>query len=88
MTLFLEGSSCQGVAACCLPDKSCSDLDATCCQAQGGIPDSAALLCDDEDFFGCVAPIPTVSEWGFVVLTLLTLTGAKLAFRHRSSERI
>jgi len=27
--------------------------------------------------------IPTVSEWGLVILALLLLTGAKLAFRHR-----
>jgi len=83
---FGQGTVCQGVAACCLPDESCIDVDVTCCQAQGGIPESAGLLCNDEDFFGCVVPIPTVSAWGLIVLTLLTLTGAKLAFRSRKSE--
>jgi IPTL-CTERM motif len=29
-------------------------------------------------------PIPTVSEWGLVVLTLLLLSGAKIAFKERS----
>jgi hypothetical protein len=29
-------------------------------------------------------PIPTVSEWGLVVLTLLLLSGAKIAFNGRS----
>ena len=28
-------------------------------------------------------PIPTVSEWGLVVLTLLLLTGAKIYFGRR-----
>jgi hypothetical protein len=84
---FAQGAMCQGVAACCLPDESCIDMDVTCCQAQGGVPDSAGFLCNDEGFFGCVAPIPTVSEWGLVILTLLTLIGAKLAFRPRNSER-
>jgi len=82
---FAQGAVCQGVTACCLSDESCIDTDVTCCQAQGGISDSAGFLCNDEDFFGCAATIPTVSEWGLVVLTLLTLTGAKLAFRPRTT---
>ena len=80
---FHPGAICQGVSACCLPDQSCVDLDATCCHALGGIPAGAGLLCDNDEFPGCVAAIPTVSAWGLLVLTLLTLTGAKLAFRPR-----
>jgi len=83
---FVQGAVCEGVAACCLPDESCVDVDATCCQAQGGIPDIAGVLCNDDDFFGCVVPIPAVSAWGLFVLTLLTLTAAKLAFRARQPE--
>jgi hypothetical protein len=30
--------------------------------------------------------IPTVSEWGLVVMTLLLLTGAKIYFGRRGSE--
>lgn len=30
--------------------------------------------------------IPTVSEWGLVVMTLLLLTGAKFYFGRRRSE--
>jgi len=83
---FVPGGECQGVTACCLPDESCVDLDATCCQAANGIPTPTGLLCADEDLPNCAAPIPTVSAWGFIVLTLLTLTGAKLAFRSRSQN--
>jgi hypothetical protein len=31
-------------------------------------------------------PIPTVSEWGILILTLSLLTGAKLRFGHRSAN--
>jgi hypothetical protein len=39
---------------------------------------------DDSVFFpGCVGAIPTVSEWGMVVLALLLLAGAKVYFGRR-----
>jgi len=34
----------------------------------------------------CFVVIPTVSEWGLVILTLLLLTGAKIYFGHRPFE--
>jgi hypothetical protein len=33
----------------------------------------------------CAAPIPTVSEWGLVILALSLLTGAKLRFGRRTA---
>jgi len=34
----------------------------------------------------CFVVIPTVSEWGLVILTLLLLTGAKVFFGRRRVE--
>jgi len=42
---------------------------------------------DDAVFFpGCVGAIPTVSEWGMVVLALLLLAGAKVYFGRRTVQ--
>jgi hypothetical protein len=35
----------------------------------------------------CGAPIPTVSEWGIVILTLSLLTGAKLRFGRKTAPQ-
>ncbi len=36
----------------------------------------------------CITAIPTVSEWGLVVMTLLLLTGIKIKFGGRRSEPV
>jgi len=83
---FLYGAACEGVAACCLPDESCIEVDAACCRALGGNPARPGLPCGDDGFHPCAVPIPTVSGWGILVMTLLTLVGAKLAFRSRQAN--
>ena len=41
-----DGTMCEGMEACCLPDGTCVDADALCCRNElGGIPAGAATLC-------------------------------------------
>ena len=67
--LCTNGLSDSGTSAigCVAEESGCSDL----CQAQGGLQ---SFQCD----LGLCASIPTVSEWGLVVMTLLLLTGGSL----------
>ena len=42
--------------------------------------------CEDPDCgldLACMGIVPTVSDWGLVILTLLLLTGAKVYFGHQ-----
>jgi len=84
---WTEGAACVDVA--------CEAVTGACCDHDpfGACTDGvtrAACACPTCDWLklgscselDCVhAPIPTVGEWGLMVLTLLLLTGAKLAFR-------
>jgi len=45
-----------------------------CGENQRGVDTGECLEC---------APVPTISEWGLVILTLLLLTGAKVYFLNR-----
>jgi len=70
-----------------------------CCDPNGGCEDNVVEFgCSTERFYEgqtcedvvtaglCAAPsIPTVSEWGLVVLTLLLLIGAKIYFARRET---
>ncbi len=82
------------VQACCLPDGSCVEDDPICCADRGGAP-SGPTVCpgdsppcsgdqnDDGVDDACEPTIPTVSEWGLVVLALLLLVSAKICFARR-----
>jgi hypothetical protein len=65
-----DGLFCNGVESC--------DPQAGC--VAGAPPCDAAQTCyeDKDDCFDNT--IPAVSEWGLVILTLLLLTSAKVAF--------
>ncbi len=68
-----------GICGCNRDDFADSDND--------GVPDcdDQCLGADDSIFApDCVGAIPTVSEWGLVVLTLLLLISGKLYFGRRS----
>ena len=43
-----DGTECQGKEACCLPDGTCSELDAICCEEEGGIPQGPNSRCDTD----------------------------------------
>lgn len=73
--VFAIGGDCNNKSN---PD-ACDIADGTSNDANGnGIPDE----CDDE-----FPTIPTVSEWGLVIMTLLLLTGAKIYFGRRGVTR-
>ena len=59
--------------ACCLPDQTCQDgLTPSECDAQKGTHQGGCTECTGEPG-ECPTPIPTVSEWGVVVMSLLVL---------------
>jgi hypothetical protein len=72
--LCTDGLSDSGTSAigCVGEESGCNDL----CQAHGGLQ---SFQCD----LGPCASIPTVSEWGVVVMLLLTLTAGTLILRAR-----
>ncbi len=80
-----EGPCAPDLGACCRHDAFTPCLDATAlsaCQCTGCIWHKS-LLCAEVD---CpVTPIPTSSEWGMVILTLLLLTAAKVVSHHRAT---
>ena len=85
---------CEGQGACCLPDGSCADgLTTTECGTVGGAHRGDGTTClGDTDANGIddaceEQPIPTVSEWGLVVMVLLLLAGGKVYFGRRRSAR-
>ncbi|MBI3834172.1 MAG: IPTL-CTERM sorting domain-containing protein [Planctomycetes bacterium] len=63
---------CNGVEVCTL----------TGC-APGEPPCGFGETCDETDDSCGLTPIPTVSQWGLAVLTLLLAIGAKIGFRRR-----
>ena len=72
----------HGICGCGLDDNADADGD--------GVPDCIDQCpgVDDAVFApGCQDAIPTVSEWGLVVLTLLLLTGAKVHFGRKRAVR-
>jgi len=90
---FLGGETCSGDI-----DADCGDITGACCDrdAFGGECRDGVLRRDCDctpcdwrpnercaDFTCAHAAIPTVSHWGLVIMTLLLLTGAKVAFGPR-----
>jgi hypothetical protein len=71
-----DGLFCNGPEGCD-PDTGCFD-NADPCDA-----DTQTCYEDKDDCFDHI--IPTVSEWGLVILTLLLLTGAKVYFSRRQA---
>ena len=59
----------QSAIGCVAEESGCSDL----CQAHGGLQ---SFQCD----LGPCASIPTVSEWGMILMTLLVLTAGTVVF--------
>jgi len=80
-----EPGDCTEPHACCLPDGTCIVVDPVVCQRDGGDPQAELVCAGDANGNGiddlCDQPgIPTVSEWGLLVLALLLLTGAKIGY--------
>jgi len=80
---LIAGVPSQTPEACCLPNYSCVELTMDACVTQGGDPQGAGSDCVSSP---CPVPagIPTTSEWGLAVLTLLVLAAGSLVIRNRS----
>ncbi len=72
--------------ACCLGVDECIDgVGQLTCQSQQGVFLGPGTSCAAQgDTCSALTLIPTVSQWGLLVLTLLLLTAGKLYFRFRS----
>lgn len=91
--VWWEGRTCDGLpqachavpGACCDPDAfgSCTETTWMACDCPTCVWHKLQTCNDIECSHGA---IPTVSEWGLVVLTLLLLTGAKIYSGWRWSE--
>ena len=72
--------------ACCMPGGECENSEADTCAALGGIPRSEVCLGDvNENGIddACEPLVPTVSEWGLLAMTLLTLTAGTVVLMRR-----
>ncbi len=79
--------------ACCFPDGTCSDITEIDCNAQGGVFVGAGTQClGDNDGNGVddaceEAPaIPTLSQWGILLLALLLLSAVTVAMVRKRKE--
>jgi hypothetical protein len=76
-----EPNPCE---ACCLDDGSCVLLTANDCLALDppGVPKGAGIGCNPNP---CPQPIPTVSQWGLIVMGLLVLAAGTMVIGRRRS---
>ena len=89
------GAVCTAPEACCFSDGRCQDLDPHCCVGLGGTLRGAGSACEgDADGDGvddaCEPPaavIPTVPQWGLIVMTVLGLALGTILFGRRRSGR-
>jgi hypothetical protein len=79
-----NGQACDGVETCnpsngaCIPGTPVNCDDGVACTVDTCVEPGGTCVNDDSD-----CAIPTVSEWGLVVLALMLLIGAKVYFGRR-----
>jgi hypothetical protein len=50
-----DGTTCAGIEACCMPDDTCVDADALCCEVElGGMPQGAGSACSANTIACCI----------------------------------
>ena len=83
-------SVCEPVGACCFPDPDARCFNTTpseCLYAGGDFAGDGTTCLGDADDSGtddaCEVPIPTVSEWGFILMGVLILTAGAVLVRSR-----
>ena len=75
-TCTAQGGTHAGAGTVCLGDSDGDGIDNRCDQCPG---------VDDAVFApGCIGKIPTVSQWGLLVLALLLMVVAKVSFGRRT----
>ncbi len=71
--------------ACCIPlTGQCMTLSEIDCGNAGGVFQGSAVPCTPNP---CPPPIPTVSQWGQVVIALLLLCAGTILYRRREDAR-
>lgn len=78
----LAGANCGDVCeeeACCLPGDVCEEIAVWACAQRGGTRLGADSLCGDLE----CADVPTVSQWGTIIMGLLLLTAGTIIFAAR-----
>ena len=84
--LASQTASASGDAgACCNFDGSCEDSFDSLCTGEGQTFHEEAL-CADADVV-CGEAVPTVSEWGLIVMTLLGCTLGTILYGRRRAAR-
>lgn len=66
--------------SCFLPDMGCIDTSSEACAALNGNYSG--------DGTSCESTIPTVSEWGLIIMALLLLTAGTILIRHLTMRRV
>ncbi|MCK4342807.1 MAG: choice-of-anchor L domain-containing protein [Phycisphaerae bacterium] len=87
-TYLGDGSECLAYGACCLEDGYCQEMTEADCEATGGefLGDGTMCLGDSNENGiddACEAHVPTVTEWGLIVLTVLLLAAGTIIFSRR-----
>jgi hypothetical protein len=73
----ITGMGPQAIGACCMSDDSCiDDLTRIQCEGQDGRFMGDDSICSEID---CVVEIPTLSQWGMLILLLLLLAACTVA---------
>ena len=82
-----------GTTACCLADKACENLEPACCEERGGTAvGGGTVLCkgdsdgDGSDDLCELFNVPSVSEWGLLVISLLLVAGLAFKFGRRRQK--
>lgn len=83
----VAGACTLEVGACCNFDGSCSDTTEAACDSSVGLNVvwNKGVSCSDDDFV--CETIPTVSEWGLIVMTLLGCTLGTILYGRRRAAR-
>lgn len=72
---------CGGTEACCgSAPGSCYMADRICCLANGDTPQGPGSTCASNP---CGTPVPTVSEWSLIIMTVLAFTAGTILFSRR-----
>ncbi|MCP4593024.1 MAG: IPTL-CTERM sorting domain-containing protein [bacterium] len=78
------GDACEpGEGACELTGNLCVQTSESECDEMGGWYEGDLTDCPEDSSCGTHVPIPTVSEWGMIIMGLLLLTAATITIRRQ-----
>ncbi len=75
---------CGGTEACCGSTiGACYIADRVCCLANGDTPQGPGSTCASNPCGDPGPPVPTVSEWSLIIMTVLAFTAGTILFSRR-----